>query len=99
MKTTIIASRLKELGHQTRLSVYRLLIKAGPKGLSVGVLQKKLRIPGSTLSHHLSRLAAVGLIEQHRTGTQLHCRPKIKSLDQVVDYLQSECCSDSEDTC
>ena len=63
------ASALKELGHQTRLAIYKQLVKAGSTGMSVGELQKRIEIPASTLSHHLSALMSVGLIrDEGRQG-------------------------------
>lgn len=59
MELSKAADTLKELGHPTRLSVYRELVKAGHEGLPVGELQKRLDIPASTLSHHLSSLISV----------------------------------------
>ncbi|MCC9371116.1 ArsR/SmtB family transcription factor [Enterobacter hormaechei] len=61
MELSKAADTLKELGHPTRLSVYRELVKAGHEGLPVGELQKRLDIPASTLSHHLSSLISVSL--------------------------------------
>ena len=99
MKHEKIAKRLHELGHSTRLNVYILLMKAGPEGLPVGILQLKLKIPASTLSHHLSRLRAVGLISQQRDGVKLYCQPNLNSLQEVIHYLQDKCCSDTGRTC
>lgn len=65
MELSKAADTLKELGHPTRLSVYRELVKAGHEGLPVGELQKRLDIPASTLSHHLSSLISVSLVRQN----------------------------------
>lgn len=65
MELSKAAETLKELGHPTRLSVYRELVKAGHEGLPVGELQKRLEIPASTLSHHLSSLISVSLVRQN----------------------------------
>ncbi len=54
MDLNTAANALRELGHPTRLSIYRELVRAGHEGLPVGELQKHLEIPASTLSHHLS---------------------------------------------
>ena len=53
------AKRCAELGNTTRLSIFRLLVRAGKNGLSVGNIQKNLGIPGSTLTHHIQRLVKV----------------------------------------
>ena len=50
------ADQLAELGHVTRLGVYRALVKAGDDGLPVSDIMQQLEIPASTLSHHISRL-------------------------------------------
>lgn len=86
------AKAFKELGHTTRLSIYRQLVKAGTQGLAVGVVQETLDIPGSTLSHHLKGLEAAGLISQRREGRTLFCVAQYEQLNAVVVFLQKECC-------
>ena len=93
MDLDIAASALKELGHPTRLAVYKMLVKAGHRGLPVGDLQKQLDIPASTLSHHLSALISVGLIRQDRQGRTLFCLPQYERLEQLLAFLVEECCS------
>ncbi|HHC72484.1 MAG TPA: ArsR family transcriptional regulator [Thiotrichales bacterium] len=88
----ITAKRLAELGHVTRLALFRHLVTCGPGGCPVGDLQRALGVPGSTLSHHLGRLVAAGLVEQRREGRILHCLPVYDALDQVIGFLTRECC-------
>ena len=64
MKVEKAAKQLEALGNPTRLQVYRALVRAGPAGLPVGRLQEKLRVPASTLSHHLHRLILTGLVSR-----------------------------------
>ncbi len=92
-KLKLHAKRLAELGNSTRLSIFRVLVKAGNKGLPVGEVQKILDIPGSTLSHHISRLVNAGLIEQRRDSRTLHCLPLMEAVKETADYLLSECCT------
>lgn len=93
-KVEIAAKQLAELGHVKRLSIFKLLVRSGPEGLPVGVVGKKLGIPGSTLTHHISRLVGVGLVKQEREGTTLYCIPIHKSFHTLMDYLEGECCAD-----
>jgi len=86
------AKALKELGHPTRLVIYRQLVKAGQQGVAVGVVQEMLNIPGSTLSHHIKGLEAAGLISQRREGRTLFCVAQYEQLDSVIGFLQKECC-------
>ncbi|SDJ01071.1 MULTISPECIES: helix-turn-helix transcriptional regulator [Ferrimonas] len=88
-----VAQRLSELGHPTRLAVYRLLVKGSKTGMTVGDVQQQLGIPGSTLSHHLSRLIQAGLVQQTREGRILRCQVDMDALDEVIDYLKAECCT------
>jgi len=95
-----IAKQLAELGHDTRLTVFRLLIKAGNSGMTVSEIQEALEVPGSTLSHHLHRLMKVDLVRQEREGRTLHCFASYTAIQGVVDYLMAECCvNDSESCC
>ena len=93
MDHELTAKRLSELGHTTRLAVFRLLVRAGNEGLAVGDVQKHLEIPGSTLSHHLNRLMSVGLIKQRREGRTLYCIAQLDELRQVMQFLEAECCT------
>jgi DNA-binding transcriptional ArsR family regulator len=96
MNLDIIAKALKELGHPTRLSIYRSVVRAGHQGIAVGGLQEKLDIPGSTLSHHISSLVSAGLISQRRESRTLYCIAEYEKLQAVIGFLQDECCSDAE---
>lgn len=85
---------LKELGHPTRLAVYKRLAKAGREGISVGEVQEELGIPGSTLSHHLTSLASANLISQRREGRTLYCVAQYEHMDALIAFMQEECCAD-----
>lgn len=95
MELEIAANRLAELGHSTRLAIFRHLVRCGLSGCRVGDLQEILGVPGSTLSHHLGRLISVGLVEQQRDGRILYCLPKIDAFNETVEYLTEECCKGS----
>ena len=96
MNIDIVAKALKELGHPTRLTIYKSVVRAGYQGVAVGVLQEKLGIPGSTLSHHISSLVSAGLISQRREGRTLFCVAEFEQLQSVIGFLQDECCIDEE---
>ena len=92
MELEIAANALKELGHPTRLAIFRCLVKAGGDGLAVGAIQQQLDVPGSTLSHHLSGLVSAGLLSQRREGRTLYCVADYAQLEAVIGFLQDECC-------
>lgn len=96
MELDDVALALKELGHAKRLSIYKQLVKAGECGLTVGELQKRLEIPGSTLSHHISALASADLVKQERDGRVLNCFAQYETLDGIMNFFIEECCAESE---
>jgi len=87
-----VAASLAELGNSHRLAIFRLLVKAGFPGTTVGEIQQSLEIPASTLSHHLARMAKVGLILQEKQSRTIYCKPDFAHLNQVIQFLQDECC-------
>jgi len=96
MKIDEAAARLEALGNPTRLKIYRMLVRAGDPGLSVGKLQGRLSIPGSTLSHHLKTLIIVGLVSQEREATTLICRANYPVMRGLVEFLVAECCTEAD---
>lgn len=86
------AEQLEALGNQTRLTIYRILVRAGAEGLPVGAIQERLAIPASTLSHHCKRLLETGLITQERQATTLICRANYAGMMSLLGFLANECC-------
>lgn len=96
MNIEIASRQLEALGNQTRLGIYRTLVRAGSNGLPVGRLQERMDIALSTLSHHLRRLVDTGLVTQERQGTTLICRAHYPAMSALIGYLADECCADAE---
>jgi len=88
------ATALESLGNEKRLTIFRLLVRAGPSGLAVGKLKDRVGIPGSTLSHHVAHLVAAGLVAQNREGRVLRCTANYAVMQDLVNYLVKECCED-----
>ena len=68
------AQSLSALGHEARIKVFRLLVRAGEDGLNVGEISSFLGLPASTLAHHLSTLVEGGLVIQERQGREIISR-------------------------
>lgn len=96
MELETAAKILAKIGNSTRLRIVRLLVRAGNEGLAVGEIQKKLEVPGSTLTHHITHLESAGVIKKHRHQTTLICKMEYDVLQDLVDYLTEECCADAE---
>ncbi|WP_047049636.1 ArsR/SmtB family transcription factor [Vibrio mexicanus] len=96
MSIEVVAKALKELGHPTRLGIYKRIMKAGSEGVAVGKIAESLGVPNSTLSHHISSLMSAELISQHRDGRILYCRANYDMRETVLSFLEDECCVESD---
>ncbi len=84
---------LAALGHEHRLRIFRLLVRAGDPGLRVGDIQRHLGLPPSTLAHHLDTLARAGLIRQQRCGREVRSRVDFTRMNALLAHLQEACCT------
>ena len=91
-----IAKSLAALGHDARLSVFRLLVRAGDDGLSVGEICHQLELAPSTLAHHFRVLVGAGLVQQEKRGREVINRTDFAAMRKTVDFLTSECCEGVE---
>lgn len=87
-----IAFSLAALGHDTRLTIYRLLVRAGEDGLNVGEIGQHLDMAASTLAHHLGSLVDAGLVIQERRGRQIVNRVDYDAMRATISFLTAECC-------
>jgi len=94
-QTARYADMLAALGTEHRLRILRLLLTAHPLGLVAGEIQERLSIPASTLSHHLDRLRAEGLVTVKRESTFLRYDADTAALEELLGFLFAECCSRS----
>ena len=88
-----LALCLEKLGHPKRLEIFRLLVRAGPDGLSVGDILRHLAIPASTLTHHIAQLVSADLVRQAREGRVLRCTAAYERMDDILGALTAECCA------
>ena len=73
------AKVLAALGHEGRLSIFRLLAQAGPQGLPAGEVARRTSQLQNTASSNLGVLANVGLVAGRREGRSI-----IYSLEATV---------------
>lgn len=82
---------MAELGHPSRLQIFRLLAELGENGCKVSDIQRALKLPKSTVSHHLAELVGSGLITQTREGRVLRCRIAPQRARLVQNFI-NQCC-------
>lgn len=83
---------LGALAQETRLALFRLLVKAGPQGLAAGAIATGLGLQPSSLSFHLAQLVHAGLITQRRRGRQLIYAAEYGAMNALLAYLTENCC-------
>jgi ArsR family transcriptional regulator len=80
------AELLKALAHPVRLCIVRNLIETG--GCNVTKIQGCLSMPQSTISQHLSKLKAHGIVEGIRSGTEItYCTVNPDAIDIVKSII------------
>ena len=92
MTESEVVKALGALAHPVRLQVFRALVVSGPSGLTPGVMQEGLGVPGTTLSFHLKELASAGLVTQERASRNLVYRAAYDQMNGVLGYLTENCC-------
>ncbi|MFD0860380.1 ArsR/SmtB family transcription factor [Roseovarius aquimarinus] len=91
-QTATTARALAALGHEARLNVYRLLVRAGEEGLIIGDIAEHTGIPLSTLAHHLRQLVSAGLVIQEKRGREVVNRVDYEVMNRALRFLTDECC-------
>lgn len=91
-----VVAQLAALAQDTRLKAWRLLIEAGPQGLTVGAIGEALGVPPATLSFHLKTLANAGLVVTRQEGRFIHCSADFAAMHGLVGYLSENCCGGAD---
>lgn len=90
---------LAALAQDTRLSVFRLLVKAGPDGMIAGALAEAMDVPPSTMSHHLAKLEQAGLATSWRTSRLIHYAADYAGMQALLGFLMADCCQGDPRVC
>jgi len=82
------------LGQEDRLTIFRLLVRAGLQGSCVDEIKRRLKMPGSTLSHHLDTLTRSGLLRAQRSGRFIYYAVNWREASNLIRFLTEDCCAD-----
>ena len=89
-KADLIAA-LAALGQETRLDIFRMLVRRGAEGLPPRVIGERLKLPLPTLSFHLNDLKHSGLVVSRRESKAVLYEARVSTVDKVVEYLTGNC--------
>lgn len=99
MKANQAVAALAALAHEHRLSTYRMLVEAGPEGLSAGTIAGRLRLPPSSLTFHVQHLHRAALVTQQRSSRQLMYAADFDAMNALIGYLTENCCGGQGANC
>lgn len=92
---TIFAS----LAQESRLGLFRLLVQAGPAGLSAGSIAEQLGMPSSTLSFHLKELSHAGVVQSRQAGRFIYYSADFATMNALIGFLTENCCGGQPQDC
>jgi ArsR family transcriptional regulator, arsenate/arsenite/antimonite-responsive transcriptional repressor len=92
MNTSDAVDSLAALAQETRINIFRLLVRHAPNGLPAGAIARRLRLPGPTLSFHLNILAVTELIEPHKNGRSISYSANLENVNRLTTFLMENCC-------
>jgi ATP-dependent Clp protease ATP-binding subunit ClpC len=90
-ETARYADIFAALGSEPRIEIMRVLFAAHPNGLTVGDIQAQIKIPNSTLSHHLEKLRVEGLVNSRRDKQYLWYSANTDTIEDLLSFLYNGC--------
>jgi ArsR family transcriptional regulator len=92
VETTQALQSLSALAQESRLSIFRLLVQAGPAGMAAGAIGEALGLPPATLSFHLAGLTRAGLARSRQEGRFVIYSADYAAMNALVGFLTDNCC-------
>lgn len=92
MESKTAVKILSALAQESRLAVFRLLVRVGPEGLPAGQIAERLGVPANTLSFHLKELSHADLVSARPQGRFVIYRANFATMNGLVAYLTENCC-------
>jgi len=92
MEMSDAVKALSALAQGSRLSIFRLLVRAGPDGIAAGSIGEELELPPATLSFHLAGLARAGLAQSRQDGRFVIYSADFEGMGRLLAYLTEDCC-------
>jgi len=99
MEKSDAVTALAALAQDNRLDVYRLLVQAGPAGMSAGSISGALKLAPNTLTFHFDRLRQAGLVTVRREGRSMIYAARYEVMNGLISYLTENCCGAAAEPC
>ena len=92
-------SAFSALAQPSRMAIYRLLVRAGPEGVQVGEVARRLEMVNSTLSGHLSVLRRARLLKSTRDSREVRYLADLHVMRELIRFLLADCCDGQVSNC
>ena len=99
MEMTSAVSALSALAHEGRLSIFRMLVRAGADGMAAGDIARANGVLPNTLSSNLNILSAAGLVQSRRAGRSIIYVAGYDRMNQLLAFLVEDCCAGTSAIC
>lgn len=87
------------LSHDTRLSIFRVLVQRGPHGTPAMEVGRLMDLKPSTVSGHLATLKRAGLVTAERQHREILYAPSLNAVNMLVRFLLDDCCNGDKSAC
>lgn len=99
MDTDSALAALGALSQETRLDVFRRLVRAGSTGMPAGRIADETGALPNTLSSHLNTLVNAGLVKRAREGRSIRYRVDYDRMRALLAFLLEDCCRGDSAIC
>lgn len=99
MESKVAVNMLSALGHEGRLAIFRMLVKAGPEGIAAGEIARALDVLPNSLSANLNVLSHAGLIGSRRKGRSIIYAADYGAMSGMLGFLMEDCCNGAPEIC
>ncbi|ECI7685932.1 helix-turn-helix transcriptional regulator [Escherichia coli] len=87
------------LSQETRLRILKMLVRAGPEGMSAGSLGEAVGVASSGMSFHLNHLEQARLVQSRREGRFIIYTAALEALSGLIAFLMADCCQGRPEIC
>ena len=90
---------LGALAQESRLNVFRLLVRAGGSGMVAGDIARTLAVPHNTMSSQLAILSRAKLVSAKKEGRSVIYAVDLAGTRALLSFLVEDCCQGEPAVC
>lgn len=99
MESKAVIEALSALAQETRLAVFRMLVRCEPDGMAAGDLAKTVGVPANTMSVHLNVLSRARLVSSTRHSRSIVYRADLDRFRALMLFMLKDCCGGRSEIC